>query len=158
MQKIYYNGREVRDAHGRFTSYWKSIKWFCKRVMIGTAILLTALGLYVGGQVNVKLPELIPVVEAKDKFSEFPLLVKICKAESGNRQFEKSGRVLRGRVNPSDIGFCQIHEPIWNDKARELGYDIYTEQGNKDMAIYIFLTEGESPWNSSRGGKNGWGK
>ena len=84
-----------------------------------------------------------------------PMLMKICKAESGLRQFNKDGSVLRGRVNPSDVGFCQINEPIWNDTARKLGYDIYTEQGNKDMAMYIYLNFGSDPWNSS---KTGWSK
>ncbi len=88
--------------------------------------------------------------------TEFPpMLAKICKAESGNRQFNSKGTVLRGAVNPSDIGFCQINEPTWNDKAMELGYNIYTEKGNKDMALYIFNHQGTDPWNSS---KANWSK
>jgi hypothetical protein len=79
-----------------------------------------------------------------------PMLTKICNAESGGKQFNKDGSVLRGRVNPSDIGFCQLNEPIWNDKARKMGLDIYTEQGNKDMALYIFSNYGTDPWNSSK--------
>ena len=81
----------------------------------------------------------------------FPaMLTRICKAESGLRQFNAKGDVLRGKVEPSDIGYCQINETIWNDKARKMGIDIYTEQGNKDMALYIFNNYGTDPWNSSK--------
>lgn len=85
------------------------------------------------------------------KFEDIPMLVKICKAESGGKQFKANGDVVRGLVNPSDIGYCQINEYINNDEARRLGYDIYTEKGNKDYAVYLFLTRGTEPWNSSRG-------
>ncbi len=130
---------------------WMQILWwFLKRVLVGWAfgiIILTAFGAGLYNQTP-----LLPVAEAQDKFSNYPLLVKICKAESQNRQFAKDGDVLRGSVTPSDIGYCQINEPTWNDTARNLGkdYDIYTEEGNKNMAINIFLHEGSDPWNSSK--------
>ncbi len=89
------------------------------------------------------------------KFEDIPMLVKICNAESGGHQFKKNGDVLRGIVNPSDIGYCQISEYIWNDTARKMGMDIYTEKGNKDFAIWLFLRQGSAPWNSSRAG---WSK
>ena len=78
------------------------------------------------------------------------MLVKICKAESGLRQFNSKGDVLRGKVNRSDIGICQINEVINNDEARRLGYDIYTEQGNKDYAVWLYMHRGSEPWNSSK--------
>ena len=82
---------------------------------------------------------------------EFPkALQAICTAESGGKQFKADGRVVRGHVNPSDIGICQINEPIWNDLARELGFDIYTEAGNKDMALWLFDRYGTEPWNASK--------
>lgn len=95
-------------------------------------------------------------VPKEQRLSDFPILMKICKAESSGKQFAANGNVIRGKVNPSDIGICQINEPTWNDKARKLGYDIYTEKGNEDMAIYIFVNYGTAPWNSSRDGINGW--
>ena len=91
------------------------------------------------------------------KLTDFPILVKICTAESGFKQFKSNGSVIRGRVNPSDIGICQINEPIWNDTARKMGYDIYTQEGNEKMAIWLFVNQGTAPWNSSKGGVNGWG-
>jgi hypothetical protein len=95
--------------------------------------------------------EVVRIEVQKLKFEEIPMLVKICNAESGGKQFEKNGNVLRGRVDKSDLGFCQINERYNNDEARRLGYDIYTEQGNKDFAIYLYLTRGTSPWEASRG-------
>lgn len=146
--KIYYMGKLQRDSEGRFTSFKRKAMWFLKSVGKGMVIGLVALSLYVGGQMS--KDDIIPVAEAQDKFADYPLLVKICKAESQNNQFKKDGSVLRGKVTPSDIGYCQINEPIWNDEARKLGLDIYTEEGNKQMAIHIFLTQGDGPWNSSR--------
>lgn len=86
-----------------------------------------------------------------------PFLKRICDAESGGRQFNKNGSVIRGSVTPSDIGICQINEPINNDLARKLGYDIYTEEGNKAFALYLFNTRGTQPWNASKCTVNGWG-
>lgn len=92
----------------------------------------------------------------------FPkILQEICNAEvTGNKhtpshQFNKDGSVVRGHTTPSDIGYCQINEPIWNDKARKMNMDIYTEQGNKDFALYLFNNYGTEPWNSS---KDKWNK
>jgi hypothetical protein len=149
-QRIMWNGKEVRDAKGRFTSFKKKTMWFCKKVLWGMSLGFVAMGLYVGGQMNSEANPLIKVVEAEEKFADYPLLVRICKAESSNRQFAKNGNVLRGSVVRSDLGYCQINETTWNDTARKLGYDIYTEQGNKDMAVYIYLNEGAAPWLSSK--------
>ncbi len=94
-------------------------------------------------------------VPAEQRLSDYPILVKICNAESGGKQFKANGDVIRGRVNPSDIGICQINEEINNDQARRLGFDIFTEKGNEDMAIWMFVNEGTDPWDSS---KAGWSK
>lgn len=140
-------GKPVRDTEGRFTSFKRKFKSFVRGVFW---VSLLGFSLYVSFQIGSNKPAIIKEVMAEEKFSDYPLLVKICKAESHNKQFLENGRVLRGKINHSDIGYCQINEPIWNDKARELGYDIYTEQGNKDMAVHIFLNEGSTPWNSSK--------
>lgn len=87
-------------------------------------------------------------VEATRDFP--PALQAICNAESGGKQFKADGHVTRGHINPSDIGICQINEPYWNDKARDLGFDIFTEEGNKKMAIWLFEHQGTEPWNSSK--------
>ncbi len=86
-----------------------------------------------------------------------PFLKKICNAESGGRQFNKDGSVVRGIVDKSDIGICQINERYNNDLARKLGYDIYTEEGNKAFALYLFNNRGTQPWLASQCTAHGWG-
>jgi len=160
MTKIYAG----RDLIGRFTCDGKvrtrlqRMVYEAKRATKGSIIVSGALCLgawmfVLGGYflpAQVVFAEKEVVKEIKLKFDDIPMLVKICKAESGGRQFKSNGDVIRGIVNPSDIGYCQINEYINNDEARRLGYDIYTEQGNKDYAVYLFMTRGTEPWNSSR--------
>ena len=143
-----------RNKIGRFAKISKIKNWICKitkRAIIGMFLLqLCGWSLYLGSQ-------LIPVTVMAEKevtkpirMEDIPMLVKICKAESGLRQFNAKGDVLRGKVNRSDIGICQINEVINNDEARRLGYDIYTEQGNKDYAVWLYMHRGSEPWNSSK--------
>jgi len=166
MTKIYYG----RDLIGRFTCDGKKytrfqllvlkIKRALKRVIIVSAVICLVLWGIVAGATyfpRVDIVEAQVIKEVGIKFEDIPMLVRICKAESGGQQFKKNGDVVRGLVNPSDIGYCQINEYINNDEARRLGYDIYTEQGNKDYAVYLFLNKGTRPWDSSKCTKNGWG-
>lgn len=145
--KIFYNGKQIRDNAGRFSNFKIRVKNFFKRVMFWSFIAGMVYGAFQIGQMSIT-PEYTKAAEIVE--TEFPLLDKICQAESSGRQFREDGKVLRGRVNASDIGICQINEPIWNDKARELGYDIYTEKGNKDMAKWLFVRYGSDPWRASK--------
>lgn len=93
--------------------------------------------------VNTKEPE--PVVVPSDTFLYY---ASYC--ESRHRQFDENGDILLGRVDPRDTGRWQINTYYWGEKAIELGYDIYTEQGNYDMAKYILEeAQGESAWSAS---------
>lgn len=74
------------------------------------------------------------------------ILRHIANCESGNRQFESDGRVVRGNQNRHDIGRFQINELIWGGTASALGYDIYTDEGNTKMALWIFNQDGARPW------------
>lgn len=82
-----------------------------------------------------------------------PILGKIAWCESRNRQFNPDGSVHRGEINPQDIGKWQINTKYWLELSIQLGYDIYTEQGNTNMALYIYEHYGTKPWNWS---KNCW--
>lgn len=79
-------------------------------------------------------------------------LVPVCACESQGDPFKTpthwdiDGQVLRGRINPQDIGMCQIHAPIWEPVAIKLGFNIYEEQGNIKMANHIYDTQGLAPW------------
>lgn len=87
---------------------------------------------------------------------EIPLLKRVCSCESWGdpnkepREFGADGKVLRGFPDPSDIGACQIHTPVWGAQAKLLGYDIYTLKGNVEMANYIYKVQGLSAWNASK--------
>jgi hypothetical protein len=156
MKKInvLWNGKKLCQIYPHATR-WEVIKYkmarFFRKVIITAFFIGSIYGAFNLGKYTTKSE----VTYAKDvveiKNDSFPaVLARICKAESGNRQFREDGRVLRGRTTPSDIGICQINETIWNDKARELGIDIYTEKGNKEMALWIFNNYGSDPWNASK--------
>lgn len=142
---------------------WQIFKFWCRNgfrrlVMVVMFIALGASSAFVYRELNPKVVNADPIIRevvAEQKLSDYPILVKICNAESGGKQFKANGDVVRGRVNPSDIGICQINEAINNDQARKLGFDIFTQKGNEQMAIWMFVHEGTAPWNSS---KAGWSK
>lgn len=86
-----------------------------------------------------------------------PALVPVCTCESGQdtgepQQYDiHTGGVLHGKQNPKDIGMCQVNEH-WNGKAAtEMGWDIYTTEGNILMANWLYAHYGKTPWNWSKG-------
>src|SRR3989344_4587361 len=78
------------------------------------------------------------------------IMKKIAECESHNQHFDESGKVLRGNYDPRDIGRYQINRAYWEDKAVELGYDIYDEAGNEAFALYLYHAYGTDPWKQSR--------
>lgn len=81
--------------------------------------------------------------------SDKPLMAEIASCESHFRQFAKDGSVLRGRVNNLDVGLFQINEYYHLERAKKLGYDIYSVEGNMAYAKLLFNEEGPTPWSSS---------
>ncbi len=79
-------------------------------------------------------------------FAEAPILKRIAACESETRQFNTDGTVLRGWMNPQDVGLMQINEKYHLDTATKLGLDIYTLEGNADYAMYLYKTQGVKPW------------
>lgn len=73
-------------------------------------------------------------------------LQNIANCESGNRHFTDSGEVLRGRVNPLDIGRFQLNAQYWQAEAEKLGFDIFDETDNARMALWIYEMYGTRPW------------
>ena len=67
------------------------------------------------------------------------------------REFTPDGKVLRGYPNPDDLGLGQINIPTWGKKAKELGFDLNTYEGNLAMSKWIFDNYGSGPWKYSRG-------
>lgn len=85
-----------------------------------------------------------------------PTLKRICSCESnGNpngepKQFNSDGTVVKGKINPLDTGMCQINLKYHQATAERLDYDLFTEYGNASYAIYLYETQGTTPWNWSR--------
>jgi hypothetical protein len=78
-----------------------------------------------------------------------PVMHRIAQCESRGQHWTKQGRVVRGKQNRHDTGLFQINTIVWGKKAQELGYDIYTQEGNTLMARYLFENYGSVPWQSS---------
>jgi hypothetical protein len=76
-----------------------------------------------------------------------PFLQKICKAESSGTHY-RYGQVIINATQ--DMGICQINVPIHGKTAHDMGYNLAVEEDNREFALYLFLTEGTRPWNSSK--------
>lgn len=85
----------------------------------------------------------------KDKYSDTPILVEIARCESTLRQYGRDGKVIRGRANRNDVGVMQINEKYHGESAKDLGYDIYTTEGNIAFGKYLYDKYGVSPWSAS---------
>lgn len=74
-------------------------------------------------------------------------MVKVIGCESQWRQFA-NGKVL---VSPThDYGLMQVNES-WIPKAKELGFDIMTLEGNYAMGLWIYKNAGGiSNWSCNK--------
>lgn len=78
------------------------------------------------------------------------LLQYISYCESRHNQFNDDGTVLRNSEGSSALGQYQIMESVWSERAKELDYDIYTQEGNEAMAKQILLhDQGIGAWEAS---------
>ena len=122
-----------------------------------------------GIPIPVNLPVQIPVVEERlieevrqdpqdfadtesyirHYFADLPVLVDVAYCESNFRQYDKNGNILRGVVNKSDIGVMQINTYYHLNDAKELGYDLYTLEGNTAYARVLYEKKGTNPWTYS---------
>lgn len=85
----------------------------------------------------------------KEYFKDTPILSNIAYCESRYRQFEKDGTPLRGTVDNDDIGVMQINARYHLEKAKSLGLDIFTLEGNLAYGKYLYEKKGSKPWNAS---------
>ena len=92
----------------------------------------------------------LPIVVSPVQVEVPQVLLDISWCESRDRQFNPDGTVLKGVVNPKDIGRWQINEYWHLEEAKRLGIDIYTESGNRDFALLLYNRNGTRDWNASR--------
>lgn len=95
----------------------------------------------------------IVVEEVKPKVELRKELVPICACEStGSKKgtpthYEKDGvTVLRGKINDSDTGICQINLMYHEKKAKKMNLDLFKEEDNIVFANHLYSTEGSKPW------------
>lgn len=86
---------------------------------------------------------------AKTYFKDDPILIEIAKCESKFRHLDKDGNILRGQKNKGDLGLMQINEYYHADKAKEMGIDLKSLEGNIAYAQYLYDKQGTKPWFSS---------
>jgi hypothetical protein len=79
-------------------------------------------------------------------FKDAPDMIEVAECESGFRQFDESGNVLRGGYNNDMIGVYQIDETVHRDAALAMGYDIYTFIGNILYTRYLYSQSGVNTW------------
>lgn len=77
-------------------------------------------------------------------FADVPDMITIAQCESGIRQYSSPDVPLKG--GGRYIGIFQIDEQIHNAKAKSLGFDIYTPEGNIGYARYMYGFSGTNPW------------
>ena len=82
-------------------------------------------------------------------FADVPVLEAIATCESHNTQFNDDGTVYRGKVNPKDVGVMQINERFHLKRSKQLGYNIYTLEGNLAYAKELYQEQGVAPWSAS---------
>jgi hypothetical protein len=74
-------------------------------------------------------------------------MLKIARCESGIKQFKVDGSVL---ISPtSDIGIFQINQVHWK-RAKELGIDINSVDGNIQFAKLLYKSNRFGDWYMSR--------
>ena len=88
--------------------------------------------------------------KAQLSYDEFLEMKRIAQAESGWRQFNEDGSVLRGVENNNDVGIFQINLKYHLERSSSLGYDVMDWKGNIDYSVYLYKTDGNYHWNWSK--------
>lgn len=153
-------GKRLKDIYPHATK-WQVFKYKVGRFL--RKLFWTSAGvcaLYLAFQVGVYLHPNMVYAEKEIQVQvdgDFPVLQRIASCESvGNvskeaKQFDSKGRLIKHANTDGsvDIGKNMINDRTWEAKAVTLGYDIYTEKGNDDMAKWIYKNIGTSPWSAS---------
>lgn len=79
----------------------------------------------------------------------YPQMEAICSCESG-KQFHQDGTVVRGIVNPQDIGMCQINLKYHGATAESMGLDLFVEADNIRYSNWLYDQQGAQPWYLSK--------
>lgn len=137
-------------------------KKYSRKVIYFTLLIVIFFSLFVPKiatqreKTEIEIGEVAPEILIEKVTPEIPkILLDIAICESKNKQFNEDGSVHMGKINPLDTGRFQINQKYWLEKSKELGFDIFTLEGNTKMALYIYEQHGTTPWNWS---KSCWSK
>lgn len=152
--KIYNQGRRINGRYDSFkAAVRRAVRWAIKWTLISAGVfgLAAFLGLMVFSTSTVTYAEkAVPVVVPG------PILDRISDCESGNgkpgtgNQFGKDGQTVIHINNNGtyDIGKYQINS-IHRAKATSLGFDLFTAEGNRKFAEWMWNNAGTGDWDSS---------
>lgn len=77
-------------------------------------------------------------------------MVAIAQCESTLRQFDAPNHVLRGHITPADVGLFQINYEYHGEKAKKMGINLYSLDGNIQYAEYLYTLNGTRDWEASK--------
>lgn len=84
-------------------------------------------------------------------FDDMPIMAEVARCESQFAHINPiTGTVIRGRVNPLDVGVMQINQYYHDSKAKSMGLDLIKFTDNLEYARYLYEREGTEPWNASK--------
>ncbi len=146
--------------HRPLGRYQDGAEWLFRRLTLGLFVIIGAwMFVSIVSEHYSNVWAQTAYAEAPVMIKDFPpILHKICTAESGGKQFAKSGKVIshKNTDGTTDYGICQINSTHL-ERAKSLGYDVIkSEKDNKAFARVLFMEQGSVPWRSSAYGKNGW--
>lgn len=155
--KVFVGDVRMRDIYPYATRF-QVFKWHAIRKARNLFILAGIAGVaYSGFQIGHKVSSAKivyadrPVEVIKEIRTIPPVMKRIAKCESNDSHIDpKTGLVymLANTNKTVDVGKYMINT-VWHKKAVELGFDITTEKGNEDMAMWIYETRGTQDWKFS---------
>lgn len=114
-----------------------------KDALAGLTITLTALQASIA-PLQAERPQPVEAI-VREYFADAPIMAEIARCESGFRQHDEHGNVLKGKITPADTGVFQI-----NLKAHpEAKGKVETLEGNLAYARKLYEAQGVRPWYSS---------
>ena len=89
-------------------------------------------------------------MEVRKYFKDIPILAEVARCESHFTHINPAtGNVIRGKINPNDVGVMQINEHYHNKTAEKMGLDLKNFDDNMAYARYLYKREGTRPWKAS---------
>jgi len=89
--------------------------------------------------------------EVEAYFQDIPIMAKVAWCESRHTHINPAtGKVLRGRVNSSDVGVMQINLYYHEERAKSLNLNLFDLSDNMAYARKLYEEQGTQPWSASR--------